>query len=70
MLNIYSVVGFGFSVGWVFDRGVVDVVYSADGISFGLDDGSDMGSSCGYFDDSNDGKPVYSFIDDNLNTMV
>ena len=62
--------GFGVRVGLGFYSGVVGVVCSADRISFGLDDGSDMGSSCGYFDDSNDGKPVYSFIDDNLNTMV
>ena len=45
--------GFGVRVGLGFYSGVVGVVCSADRISFGLDDGSDMGSSCGYFDSSN-----------------
>ena len=41
--------GVGDSVDWVFDRSVVAAVDIDDGIKFGIDDGSDMGSSNGSF---------------------
>ena len=62
--------GFGVSVGLGVDSGVVGVVCSADGISFGIDDESDMGSSCGYFDGSNYWKFVDSFLNDHFNKMM
>ena len=46
------------------------MVGSADEITFGIDYGSDMGSSYEYFDYYNYGKPVDSFLDNNLNTMM
>ena len=41
------------SVGWCVDTGVGAALYSADVITFGVDDGSDMGSSDEFFDSSN-----------------
>ena len=62
--------GFGVRVGLGFYSGVVGVVCSADRISFGLDDGSDMGSSCGYFDSSNYWNFADSFLYDHFNKMM
>ena len=63
-------VGFVVGAGWGVERGAVVVVGSADGIKFVLDYGYDMGSSYGSFYYSNDRKPVGSFLDDHLNTMM
>ena len=54
------------SVGWGVDIVVDDGVGSADGITFGIDDFYDMGSSGGLFDGFNVEKPVVSFMDESL----
>ena len=53
-------------VGWGVDINVGAVVGSADGITFGIDNGSKMGSSYVFFYGSNDGKPMGSLIYESL----
>ena len=42
-------VGVGGSLGWGFDRGIGGVVDIANGLIFGIDDVSGLGSSNGFF---------------------
>ena len=51
-------VGVGGSIGWVVDSGIGAGFEIANGTTFSIDDGYDMGSSDSFFDFLNDGKPV------------
>ena len=46
------------------DRGVGSKFCSADGITFGLNDGSEMSYFYGFFNVLNDGKAVGSFLNE------
>ena len=60
------IMGAGVSGGWGVDRYVCGEVVSADGITFDLDDESEMGSFEVFFGVSNDGKVEGAFIYESL----
>ena len=58
--------GIGISVGWGVDRGVVAGNGRSDGITFGIDDESDVGSSDVSFDGLNTENPLGYYLDELL----